>query len=219
MPISSIHSDTYRSGASGADVRALQQSLADHGFDPGPIDGSYGARTRAAVVAFQRANGRAADGVAGPRTLAALNGSAPSPSPAPAKPSDGFDPPPATGPSYRARGTGYYPDSSALEGGFTDRQGKPLHTLQDFLAGRASYVSVAMDSHAFPYGTQLRVPELEAKYGRSIPFRVVDTGGAFAGKGTSRIDICTANERASLAPTINGPLTLIRANRPAPVAR
>jgi 3D (Asp-Asp-Asp) domain-containing protein len=113
------------------------------------------------------------------------------------------------GRAYPARGTGYFPDRSAMEGGFVDRKGKPLHTLQDFLAGRASYVSVAMDSTAFPYGTKLRIPELEAKYGRPIELRVVDTGGAFRGKGTSRIDICTADRRASLDPTINGPLHLV----------
>ena len=93
---------------------------------------------------------------------------------------------------------------------FVDRRDQPLRTLQDFLSGKANYVSVAMDSKAFPYGTKLRIPELEAKYGKQIEFRVVDTGGAFVGKGTSRIDICTANKRASLDSVINGPLTLVR---------
>lgn len=115
----------------------------------------------------------------------------------------------ATGETYHARGTGYYPDNSALEGGFRDRQGAPLHTLQDYLAGNAPFVSVAMDTHAFPYGQKLRIPELEAEHGQAIEFRVVDTGGAFAGKGHSRIDICTANQSASLDPVINGPLTLV----------
>jgi 3D (Asp-Asp-Asp) domain-containing protein len=110
--------------------------------------------------------------------------------------------------SFRARGTGYYPDSSALEGGFNDRLGKPLRTLQDYLAGRADYVSVAMDTRAFKYGTHLRIRQLEAKYGRAIDFRVVDTGGAFVGKGTSRIDICTKSYRDSLDPTINGMLDI-----------
>jgi hypothetical protein len=110
--------------------------------------------------------------------------------------------------SFTSRGTGYYPDSSALEGGFKDRIGKPLHTLQQFLAGSAPYVSVAMDTAAFKYGTRLRIRELDAKYGRSIVFRVVDTGGAFRGKGRTRIDICTANNKASLDPTINGTLHL-----------
>jgi 3D (Asp-Asp-Asp) domain-containing protein len=108
--------------------------------------------------------------------------------------------------SFTARGTGYYPDSSALEGGFVDRQGKKLRTLQQFLAGTADYVAVAMDSKAFKYGTRLRIHELDSKYGRSLVFRVVDTGGAFTGKGRTRIDICTASESASLDPTINGQL-------------
>jgi 3D (Asp-Asp-Asp) domain-containing protein len=116
----------------------------------------------------------------------------------------------STATRFTARGTGYYPDASPLEGGFVDRRGKPLRTLQQYLAGNADYVSVAMDSKAFPYGTKLRIHELERKYGRTIEFRVVDTGGAFKGKWTSRIDICTANERASLDSTINGTLTIDR---------
>lgn len=109
----------------------------------------------------------------------------------------------------KATGTGYYPDNSAMEGGFVDRKGHKLNTLQDFLAGKADYVSVAMDKNEnIPYGTKLRIPELEKKYGRAIEFRVVDTGGAFTGKGNSRIDICTANQKASTDSTINGPLTL-----------
>lgn len=108
--------------------------------------------------------------------------------------------------SFVARGTGYYPDSSALEGGFVDRRGKKLRTLQQFLAGDADYVSVAMDSKAFVYGQRLRIKELETKYGKPITFRVVDTGGAFKGKGRSRIDVCVQNNRASLDPTINGTL-------------
>ena len=37
---------------------------------------------------------------------------------------------------------------------------------------------------------------------------VVDTGGAFRGKGRTRIDICTANRSASLDSTINGRLNI-----------
>jgi 3D (Asp-Asp-Asp) domain-containing protein len=108
--------------------------------------------------------------------------------------------------SFVARGTGYYPDHSALEGGFVDRRGVKLRTLQQFLAGEAAYVSVAMDSSAFGYGQHLRIRELDAKYGRPIDFRVVDTGGAFRGRGRSRIDICVANRKASVDATINGTL-------------
>lgn len=204
MPVRSI--SPVRSGSTGNDVKELQRALKEKGFDPQGTDGKFGENTRKAVVAFQKANGLKADGVVGKDTLAALFGAAPPSTPVqPSEPVDGFE-----GEKFKARGTGYYPDSSAMEGGYVDRKGAKLNTLQDFLSGKAPYVSVAMDSKAFPYGTKLRIPELEAKYGKQIEFRVVDTGGAFKGKGTSRIDVCTANQRASLDPTINGPLTLVR---------
>lgn len=63
---------TLRLGDRGADVIALQQRLAELHFSPGAIDGDFGHGTEAAVVAFQRGAGLLDDGVAGPRTLAAL---------------------------------------------------------------------------------------------------------------------------------------------------
>ena len=118
--------------------------------------------------------------------------------------------------SFIAKGTGYYPDKSPMEGGFQDRNGKKLQTLQQFLAGKASYVAVAMDSNAFSYGTRLRIRELDEKHKhaldkiakKEIVFRVVDTGGEFVGKGRLRVDICTENEKASLDPTVNGTLNI-----------
>ena len=41
--------------ASSGDVTAAQQALKDKGFDPGPIDGTMGPRTTAAVRAYQKA--------------------------------------------------------------------------------------------------------------------------------------------------------------------
>lgn len=114
----------------------------------------------------------------------------------------------ASGDTFRSKGSGYYPDSSAMEGGYVDRRGAKLRTLQQFLAGSADYVSVAMDTNAFPYGQKLRIKELEQKYNRVIEFRVVDTGGAFRGKGRTKIDICVANRQASYDTTINGMLTI-----------
>ena len=112
--------------------------------------------------------------------------------------------------TYKAQGSGYFPDGTALEGGFKDKRGINLNTLQDFLANKANYVSVAMDAKlALPYGKVVKIPEIEADRGRTIEFRVVDSGGAFKGKGFTRIDICTANKHESRDPTINGVLTLI----------
>lgn len=59
-------------GSRGDDVKALQTALKQRGFDPGAVDGIFGARTREAVIAFQKANNLTPDGVAGPKTLAAL---------------------------------------------------------------------------------------------------------------------------------------------------
>ncbi|HUQ90360.1 MAG TPA: hypothetical protein VM120_01685 [Bryobacteraceae bacterium] len=111
--------------------------------------------------------------------------------------------------TYKARGSGYFPHGNAMEGGFKDRLGAKLNTLQEYMANRADYVSVAMDKKLpIAYGTVVKIPEIENNYQQTIEFRVVDTGGRFTGKGYTRIDICTADKEASLDATINGPLTL-----------
>ncbi|MDP2210153.1 MAG: L,D-transpeptidase family protein [Candidatus Aquicultor sp.] len=63
---------TLRQGLGGEDVRRLQEKLVSLGYSPGAVDGSYSAQTRHAVIAFQKVNGLARDGVAGPKTLAAV---------------------------------------------------------------------------------------------------------------------------------------------------
>ena len=59
-------------GTSGWDVSALQFELAWHGFPSGRFDGVFGLRTRAALLRFQHWAGIDPIGIAGPRTLAAL---------------------------------------------------------------------------------------------------------------------------------------------------
>ncbi|AFY69730.1 Peptidoglycan-binding domain 1 protein [Thalassoporum mexicanum PCC 7367] len=69
------------------DVVALQRLLTQRGFYTGPIDGTYGTATRAAVVAAQKFYRLPDDGVAGPSTIAALeNDAAPTPTPTPTTP-------------------------------------------------------------------------------------------------------------------------------------
>ncbi len=63
-------------GASGPEVAELQQRLQSLGYYHGNIGGNFGPQTDAAVRAFQRDRGLTVDGWAGPRTMAALRGTA-----------------------------------------------------------------------------------------------------------------------------------------------
>lgn len=64
--ISTVNADSY---ATTADI---QQRLNAAGYSVGTVDGILGARTEAAIRAFQTANGLIADGIVGPATEAAL---------------------------------------------------------------------------------------------------------------------------------------------------
>lgn len=56
-------------GATGVQVEHLQKALVVFGHLNGSIDGSFGAKTLAAVKSYQRENGLTVDGKAGPNTL------------------------------------------------------------------------------------------------------------------------------------------------------
>ncbi|MEJ8673719.1 N-acetylmuramidase family protein [Chromobacterium amazonense] len=62
-----------KKGAHGLDVQTLQQQLAALGAKLA-VDGWFGDATEAAVADFQRRAGLVVDGIAGPKTLAALTG-------------------------------------------------------------------------------------------------------------------------------------------------
>lgn len=64
---------TLKVGSKGEEVRQLQQKLAIIGYAPGSADGSFGAKTKAAVIAFQKDAGLSADGIVGAKTWAALD--------------------------------------------------------------------------------------------------------------------------------------------------
>lgn len=55
----------------------IQQALKKKGFDPGPLDGTRGALTLAAIMDFQRTDGLVVDGLVGPATAARLFDAAP----------------------------------------------------------------------------------------------------------------------------------------------
>ncbi len=77
-----------KEGSRGDAVKALQEKLIRLGYLTGKADGFYGADTKAAVRAFQRANHLSADGQAGAKTLAAIDSAiatlTPAETPAPA---------------------------------------------------------------------------------------------------------------------------------------
>ncbi len=59
-------------GSRGEEVRQIQTKLKRWGYYNGNIDGIYGTQTLNAVKYFQRKNGLTVDGIAGPKTLAAM---------------------------------------------------------------------------------------------------------------------------------------------------
>ncbi|MGZ8521726.1 MAG: peptidoglycan-binding protein [Candidatus Binatia bacterium] len=61
-----------KEGSTGPAVVKLQTRLKTVGFNPGRADGDFGPATAAALIGFQKSAGLLADGIAGPRTLAAL---------------------------------------------------------------------------------------------------------------------------------------------------
>ena len=59
-------------GSTGSEVKQIQTKLKNWGYYTGNIDGIYGKQTEDAVKSFQRKNGLTVDGIAGPKTLAAM---------------------------------------------------------------------------------------------------------------------------------------------------
>lgn len=110
----------------------------------------------------------------------------------------------ASPPQFQRKHTGvatlYTTENTPMEGGPLDRCGRRLNTLDDYMNWKANEVSVAMDRLALPYGTLIRIPEIEKrlKVADPIPFRIVDTGSAFKGKGLSRLDICVGHSQETI---------------------
>lgn len=63
---------TLRKNNKGTQVKVLQWLLNENGFDCGNADGIFGAKTLAAVKAYQKAHGLAADGIVGRNTWTSI---------------------------------------------------------------------------------------------------------------------------------------------------
>ena len=63
---------TLKQGSRGDLVKTVQQKLIKWGYLKGSADGIFGAKTKTAVIAFQKKNGLTADGIVGTRTAQAL---------------------------------------------------------------------------------------------------------------------------------------------------
>jgi hypothetical protein len=106
---------------------------------------------------------------------------------------------------YNAKVTLYTTESTAEEGGPKDRKGSLLNSVKSAVSN-GKPVSVSMDANAFPYGTILRIPEVEKflqshfNKPESFPFKfkVVDTGGNFTNKGKTRMDICVGASQSDV---------------------
>ena len=70
---STLSGSSLQLGATGSAVSALQENLSALGYYNGDVTGHYGTLTKAAVLAFQKAKGLTADGIAGTRTLLAID--------------------------------------------------------------------------------------------------------------------------------------------------
>lgn len=69
----SVSSTVLSSGSYGSAVKELQENLNALGYSCGTANGSYGVKTANAVRAFQKANNLTQDGIAGPKTLEAID--------------------------------------------------------------------------------------------------------------------------------------------------
>ena len=102
--------------------------------------------------------------------------------------------------SFDAMLTHYWPFKEGLnakerlmEGGVHDSNSQPLHTVEDFLAGKSDHVSISGDDEIFPYGQKVLIP-----WGnQTLVGRVTDTGDHFRGfqkvyraVGREPLDVC-----------------------------
>ena len=152
---------TLRAGATGADVRELQQALGQAGFKV-KLDGRFGTGTLRAVKRFQRASRLTPSGTVGTRTVAALRRALRGSS---ANANGGFNPD--------------NPDDAATHHSLGDRipvkrgmSGHDIRVLQDFLT-QAGF-KVGIDGE-FGATTEKAVKKFETAQSRTVD-GIMDAG-------------------------------------------
>ncbi|XP_024872717.1 uncharacterized protein LOC112455179 [Temnothorax curvispinosus] len=93
-----------------------------------------------------------------------------------------------------------------------DDQGKMLNTLQDYLDGRARYVTVAGNLRSgIPYGTKVCIEKLNEQFGRQIHLQIrdqVDYEINDVALDFSRLEICVRTEEDTYDTYLNGLVTV-----------
>jgi peptidoglycan hydrolase-like protein with peptidoglycan-binding domain len=144
---------TLRAGATGDDVRELQQALGQAGFKV-KLDGRFGAGTLRAVKRFQRASRLAPSGTVGTRTVAALKRALRGSS---ANANGGFSDDPGQDGAHHSLG-----DRIPVKRGMS---GHDIRVLQDFLS-RAGF-KVGIDGE-FGSTTENAVKKFETAQNRTV---------------------------------------------------
>ena len=152
---------TLSSGDEGAAVKALQNRLKELGFYKKTIDGEYGSTTKAAVTAFQAANGLSETGKANETTLNKLYSAS-------AKDADYLTDEENAKNEEDEGETGNHTDSDKVEvNGYTTLQwgdtGTAVKKLQEALKNRG-YYSGKIDS-TFGSGVYAAVKAFQKQYG------------------------------------------------------
>ncbi|XP_011690636.1 PREDICTED: uncharacterized protein LOC105451716 [Wasmannia auropunctata] len=109
--------------------------------------------------------------------------------------------------------SGYYPVFGTDDKrNHLDDQGKMLNTLQDYLDGRARFVTVAGNLRSgIPYGTKICIEKLNEQFGRQIHLQIrdqVECNNSNVALDYSRLEICVRTEEDTYDTYLNGLVTI-----------
>lgn len=190
---------TLKYGSRGDRVKLLQQALKDLSFLSGSADGKFGTATQLAVTSFQQANGLAADGLAGRKTLQRLE--------ALLEGDTGGETAPTT-PSAPSTSTGSATPTRTLRKGY---QGEDVKTVQSRLK-ELGYYTGSVDGK---YGSSTMAAVKAFQQANGL------TADGLAGSGTYRVLFSTGAKpttgtttppAATTAPATGAPARTLRQN-------